>query len=120
VQLASIYSSPGFLLLATNHDGERLGCIGLKQLSPEQPGAGEIRRLFVRNEGRGRGLGRSLTDDLIARARQAGFERLVLNTLPSMTEAIALYRSLGFGTIDSYAEEPLEDTLYFGLSLRGA
>ena len=41
----------------------------------------------------------------------------MLNTLPAMSEAVALYRSLGFDTIDSYADEPLEDTLYFGLTL---
>jgi putative acetyltransferase len=118
VQLGSIYSSPGFLLLATDQDGERLGCIGLKQLSPEQPAIGEVRRLFVRKEGRSLGLGRSLTEDLITRAIASGFQRLVLNTLPAMVEAIALYRSLGFEEIDSYADEPLEDTLYFGLILK--
>jgi putative acetyltransferase len=105
------------LLLATSAERERLGCVGLKQLSPEQPETAEVRRLFVRDEGRGRGLGRALTELLIAKARVAGFERLVLNTLPSMTAAIALYRSFGFDAIDPYSEEPLQDTLYLGLSL---
>ena len=86
-------------------------------MSSEHRNTGEIRRLFVRNQGRGQGLGRTLTEELIARARAGGLERLVLNTLPAMSEAVALYRSLGFDTINSYADEPLEDTLYFGLTL---
>ena len=77
----------------------------------------EIRRLFVRSEGRGGGLGRALADRLVDDAGLAGFSRLVLNTLPEMTEAIHLYESMGFQQCDPYVEEPLDGVLYFGVDL---
>lgn len=118
VELASIYESPGFLLLATGPDDERLGCVGLRTLDPiDAQMSGEIRRLFVRHDGRGQGLGRLLTERLIADAARGGFARLVLNTLPAMNEAVALYEALGFEPSEPYVDEPLDDTLYFALDL---
>ena len=120
VELASIYGSPGFLLLAREETGERLGCVGLRnlgQLNGEM--TGEIRRLFVREDGRGSGLGRSLTERLIADAIAHGFDRLVLNSVPSMHEALELYRALGFEQSEPYVDEPLEDTYYLALTLAG-
>ncbi|MFT7601306.1 MAG: GNAT superfamily N-acetyltransferase [Acidimicrobiales bacterium] len=118
VQLATIYSSPGFLLLASDDEGQPVGCVGLRMLQPSiGPRSGEIRRLFVRDSARATGLGRSLASRLIELALTEKFDRLVLNTLPEMTEAVGLYRALGFGPVDPYVDEPIEDTLYFGLEL---
>lgn len=117
VQLASVYTAPGFLLLAQGEGGERLGCVGLRPLPGSGPLMGEIRRLFVRQEERGERRGHRLAEALMARARVAGFEQLVLNTLPEMTEAVRLYESLGFARIEPYVDEPLEETLYYGLHL---
>ena len=118
VELASIYQAPGFLLLATDPAGQRLGCVGLRTLAPiDGMITGEIRRLFVRHDGRGQGLGRLLTERLIAEATAAGFARLVLNTLPAMNEAVTLYEALGFEPSEPYVDEALEDTLYFALDL---
>lgn len=120
VELASIYESPGFLLLALDETGERLGCVGLRNLGQLHGEAtGEIRRLFVREDGRGRGLGRSLTERLIADAATRGFDRLVLNSVPSMQEALELYAGLGFEPSEPYVDEPLEDTYYLALALAG-
>ncbi len=116
MQLESIYGHPGLLLLASTDDGERLGCVGLKQLA-DQPEVGEIRRLFVRPGGRKLGLGRQLVERLTTQAEANGLQRLVLNTVPAMTEAIALYGSLGFEPISPYVDEPLDDTLYFGRTI---
>lgn len=116
VQLASVYEAPGFLLLAVDDDGERLGCVGVRALS-DSDGRCEMRRMFVRSQGRGLGLGRSLADRLVAQATAAGFEQIVLNTMPAMTEAVALYESMGFSLIDPYVDEPLDDILYYGLAL---
>jgi putative acetyltransferase len=115
VQLESFYLDPGFLLLATNDDGERLGCVGARATSDVRQC--EVRRMFIRPEGRGKGLGRALTDRLIVEAAEAGFTHLVLNTLPAMSEAICLYESMGFVRCDPYVDEPLEGVLYYSLTL---
>ena len=76
-----------------------------------------MKRLFVSAQGRGLGLGRALTDAVIAEAAKLGYAELRLDTLPSMHEAIALYRKLGFAPIAPYYAAR-EGTLFMALSLR--
>lgn len=120
VELDTIYADPGFLLLARDTNSERLGCVGLRLLDGLEHATvrtGEIRRLFVRETSRGTGTGHALTTRLLNDARDNGFERLVLNTVPTMTEAIRIYRHLGFAPCETYVDTPLDDTLYFSLDL---
>ena len=120
VQLDTVYADPGFLLLARDKDGERLGCVGVRTIDDAGQSdsvAGEVRRLFVRETGRGTGVGAALVARLLEDAGIRGFERLVLNTLPSMSEAIGLYGRAGFSASEPYVEEPLDDTLYFARDL---
>lgn len=113
--LPGAYSRPsGRLLLAA--DGPRiLGCVGLR---PLEGGDGEMKRLYVRPAGRGTRLGRSLVAAVLAEARTAGYRRVLLDTLPTMREAIALYRSLGFTEVAPYCHNPVAGTLYLALELR--
>src|SRR5699024_4217687 len=113
VQLRSFYSAPGFVLLA-RHDGEPAGCIGVRDLDEA---TGEIRRLFVRPEQRGSGLGRQLLTAAHARARAGGITRLVLNTLPTMTSARKLYDADGYAPIEPYTDNPVDGVQYLGLTL---
>ena len=83
-------------------------------------GTAEMKRLYVRPAHRGEGLGRALAETAIAVARHAGCTRIVLDTLPKMVEARALYRALGFRPIDPYLESPTPGALCFGLSLSGS
>src|SRR5271170_1072585 len=113
--LPGIYGPPrGALLLAL--DGTTpVGCGALREL----PGnLGEIKRVYVRPSSRGGGFGRRITQAVLERARKLGYERVVLDTLPTMTSAIALYRRMGFTPIPAYWDHPVTGALFFEHPLR--
>ncbi len=109
------YAPPlGRLLLAIK-DEQVAGCIALRRYDD---GACEMKRLYVRPESRGQGLGKKLVTTLIDAARELGYKRMLLDTLPGkMDEAIALYRSLGFREIAPYYNNPVEGALFMELWL---
>jgi ribosomal protein S18 acetylase RimI-like enzyme len=77
-----------------------------------------MKRLFLREEFRGRGLGRQLIAAIIQEARQIGYRYMRLDTLPpKMIDAISLYRSYGFKEIDPYYENPVPGALFMELDL---
>lgn len=88
-------------------DGAPVGCGAVRRIAE---GTGEIKRMFVRPEARGRGVGRALLMTLESEARRLGFARLLLETGVRQTEAIALYESAGFTSrvpFGEYAGSPL-------------
>ncbi len=104
---------PGALMLACEGD-EVLGCVAVRNLDGD---ACELKRLYVRPECRGRGAGRTLAEAAIASARAAHYRRIRLDTLPSMREAVELYRSLGFREIEPYRFNPVDGTSFLELEL---
>ena len=111
------YAAPaGRLLLAWRGD-EAIGCVALRALGD---GDCEMKRLYVRPQGRGLRLGRALAERICAEAREAGYVRIRLDTLPAMGTAQALYASLGFVPIEPYVFNPIPGTRFLALDLRPA
>jgi ribosomal protein S18 acetylase RimI-like enzyme len=111
------YGPPGGRLILAQDDGAACGCVAFRRL---EPGVAEMRRMYVRPAARGRSIGRGLAEFTIEEARKAGYERMRLYTLPSMKEAIGLYRSLGFREIRPYGEHVIPDGIYMELELKAA
>ena len=113
-ELPGKYAPPvGRLLLAWN--GARpVGSIALR---PLDAGACEMKRLYVRPAARGEQLGRRLVERLVQEAREAGYSRICLDTLPMMASAQALYESLGFVPIEPYVFNPIPGTKFLALEL---
>jgi ribosomal protein S18 acetylase RimI-like enzyme len=108
------YAPPaGRLLLAWRGD-EVLGCGALRPLGE---GACEMKRLYVRPAARGLQLGRRLAERICSEARLAGYSRICLDTLPSMTAAQAIYLSLGFRPIEPYVFNPVPGVRFLALEL---
>jgi putative acetyltransferase len=113
-QLPGAYAPPGGRLLVGYGDGAPAGCVALRRLDAE---TGELKRLYVREQFRGRGLARALVDAVIAAARELGYTRLRLDTHDSMAAAQALYASYGFRRIPAYWDQPVPDVVFFELAL---
>jgi ribosomal protein S18 acetylase RimI-like enzyme len=110
------YAPPaGELLLARCSSAAAVGCIGLRPVAPH--GCCEMKRLYVSPEGRGAGLGKRLVEAIVMEAERIGYREMRLDTLPSMTGAIALYRTLGFEPIEPYYDTPVIGTLFMRRSL---
>lgn len=103
------------MLLARTVAGIPIGCVALRPLAERS--IGEVKRLFVRPNERGGGLGRALVAAILAAAEARRYRELRLDTLAGMTAAIALYREFGFRPIPPYGSTPYPGLRCFGLAL---
>lgn len=108
--LPGFYAPPDGRLYLARIDGETVGCIGLRKLSD---GICEMKRLYLREAARGKGVGQALIEKVIADAREIGYAKMRLDTFPpKMGKAVSLYESHGFYEIEPYYENPHGDTLF--------
>jgi GNAT superfamily N-acetyltransferase len=115
--LPGAYVPPAGALFLAEQAGQVVGCVALRPLEP--PLVAELKRLYVRPGARGQGAGATLTNAILGWAREAGYVRVRLDTLPSMGQAQVLYRQLGFREIPAYRHNPVPGTVFMELDLRG-
>ena len=114
-QLADLpaeFAEPGGCLLLAEYGEQPVGCVGLRDLGD---GACEMKRLYVRPEWRGRGIGKSLAKEVIEKAKTIGYGRMRIDTFDGAAKA--LYASLGFEEIEPYRYNPIEGVVFMELKL---
>ena len=109
------YAPPDGRLLLAECEGQLAACVALHKLDDA---ICEMKRLYLRPQFRGRGLGRVLANRIIAEARQIGYQRMRLDTVePVMKDAVAMYRKIGFQDIAPYRANPIVGAIYMELQL---
>ena len=104
------YAPPQGRLLLARTGGELAGCVALH---PIEAGVCEMKRLYVRPNYRGQGIGRALLNTVLAEARAIGYQRMRLDSVePLMQDAVRMYRAYGFREIPPYRENPIPGALY--------
>jgi ribosomal protein S18 acetylase RimI-like enzyme len=112
--LPGAYAPPRGRLLLASQGKEIAGCVALRPLGP---GISEMKRLYVRPAYRGSGVGRLLAERIIHEARVEGYQRMRLDSLPTMAAALQLYRRLGFREIAPYTTNPVIGAVFLELQL---
>jgi putative acetyltransferase len=110
------YAPPSGTLVLARIDGAVAGCVAAHRWDAD---ACEMKRLYVRDAFRGTGCGGALVRHVLGWARNGGFQRIVLDTLPSMASAQRMYERLGFRETEPYRPNPVPGARYLALDLRG-
>lgn len=116
-ELASLpgkYAPPAGRIVLARDDDRAVGCVAMR---PIDATTCEMKRLYVDPATRGGRLGRRLVERMVDEARNAGYRRMCLDTLPTMTAAIGLYRSLAFTPTEAYVYNPVEGALFLARDL---
>jgi GNAT superfamily N-acetyltransferase len=108
------YVPPGGRLALALVEAQPAGCAALRRLDGDRC---EFKRLFVRSQFRGLGLGRQLLAWVIAEAKAAGYRRLVCDTMPVMADALAMYERAGFERTEPYSDHPTPGAIFLRLAL---
>lgn len=109
MQLPGKYASPEGALLVATSETTLCGCVAMKKL---EPGVCEMKRLYVREGFKGMGIGRLLVSHILEKAKTRRYRAMRLDSLETMHQAVALYRSFGFEATEHYVFNPLPGALY--------
>ena len=114
-KIESHYSPPrGAIFIAWNEEGAPIGCFGIRKFDES---ICELKRMYLKTEARGLGIGKQLLKKAIEVGSRLGYKKMRLDTLPSMDSAIKLYETTGFYNIEPYRFNPIEGALYYEIKL---
>ena len=108
------YGKPYGRLYLAYYEGNVAGCIGLRKIDKHNC---EMKRLYVRQQFRGKKIGEQLIQKIIADAKGIGYSYMLLDTLPFLETAIYIYKKFGFHTTERYNDSPLNTSIYMKLDL---
>jgi len=109
------YGLPSGRLYIAYFENQAAGCIALRGINDTDC---EMKRLYVRPKFRGNKIGAALVEAIVRDAKEIGYRSILLDTLPSLEKAIALYESVGFYEIPPYNDSPAQSTVFMKLDLR--
>ncbi len=109
------YSRPkGVIFITYNEARSPLGCFGIREL---EDSICELKRMYLKKEARGLGIGKRMLSKSIEIGKQLGYKKMRLDTLPTMQSAINLYKKVGFHEIEPYRYNPVDGAKYFEIEL---
>jgi ribosomal protein S18 acetylase RimI-like enzyme len=108
------YAAPEGALLLAFYKNNPAGCVAMRKIDGD---ICEMKRLYVRPEFHGLGLGKRLAQEIIIEAKELGYKKMRLDTLLKMASAQGLYRSLGFKEIAPYRFNPEPGAVFMELDL---
>jgi putative acetyltransferase len=108
------YAQPHGRLALAEVEGIAAGCVAMRRVDPSRC---EVKRLYVRPNARGSGVGRALLHWVIAQARCAGYGELLADTMPVMAQALAMYDRMGFERTGPYSTDATPGAIYLRLLL---
>lgn len=114
-ELPGDYVAPDGTLLLCTHETHPVGCVAVRRWDSQ---TAEMKRLYVRPQYHGRGYGLILAQHAVDWARDAGYARMLLDTMPQMTQAQRLYERLGFRDVQPYRFNPVQGTRFMAILLR--
>ena len=103
------YQEPDGAFIIAKENNNIIGCVGIRRL---EPGICEMKRLFVNDNSKGKGIGKKLVEKIVEEAKNKKYEKIRLDTINTMDAALNIYCKNGFYIIEPYYDNPNRGTVY--------